>query len=42
MGTHARSVSRTLLITLVVVIGTVALAFASTISSAARLVATYA
>jgi len=42
MGTHARSVSRTLLITLVVLIGTVALAFASTISSAVRLVATYA
>lgn len=42
MGIHTRSVPRTILVTAVVLIGAVALAFASTISSAVRLVATYA
>ncbi|PJK18997.1 PE-PPE domain-containing protein [Mycolicibacterium goodii] len=42
MGIDARSIPRTILVTAVVLIGAVALAFASTISSAVRLVATYA
>ncbi|AKS34742.1 PE-PPE domain-containing protein [Mycolicibacterium goodii] len=42
MGINTRSIPRTILVTVVVLIGTVALAFASTISSAVRLVVTYA